>query len=566
MNLNLKYLFSFLSLFVLVQLRAQVQFEMSVSAKEIGRKDEVQVEYVISGAEKISGFQAPYFDKWTVMSGPSNSTEIYTVNGKKSSTWKYIYILSPMSTGRLNLPGSSVSADGKNVSCKGITVTVKRQDHVDGAGPAPSYAPPQVDLSPGEGAYTEDFKEYELRPGEDAIKKIRNNLFIKAIPGKARCYVGEPVLVTYKLYTRLKSTSRVMKQPAFTGCSVTEMTTADMRAVVETVNGKKYNTYIFRRVQLFPLQAGRVTATPATVDNTVTFIPGGSDPRKMYYGIEGGEDYDLSLSTEPFSIEVLPLPGNQTATVGNFEVFTRLKKDTIAANETNALIVTIAGSGNFKSITEPEIHWPENLYHFDAAETDELDKLSFPITGRKTYEIPFEVSKAGKINFAPVSLSYFDPSKAGFKTVQSRPLQLVVTPANKAVLHEPVPATEAGGARISYLLYALVLIFLSGAVLLWKRSGKKPVPVVATSAIEMPKEKPAPHYNVKDKLDELIFLQDDMAFYSKARELAKDLIGVGKGDHDLLLQVLQDCNTVLYTPIPSTSRKEILEKLKNAIG
>lgn len=565
MQLNLKYFFSFFLLIVSFQLEAQVQFEMSVSAKEIGKRDELQVEYVISGADKISNFQFPYFEKWTIMSGPSNSTEIYNVNGKRSSTYKYIYVVSPTTTGKLNVPGASITADGKNYSCKALVVTVKKNDHVDGAGPAPSYAPPQVDLSIDEGDVTEDFKEYDLRPGEDPVKKIRSNLFVKAIASKRKCYVGEPVMVTYKLYTRLKSNSRVVKQPSFTGCSVSEMTTNDMRAVVETVNGKKYNTYVFRRVQLFPLQPGRMTATMASVDNTVTFTTGGgSDLRKLYYGLNAGEDYNLVLSTEPVSIEVMPLPGNKNASVGHFEVFTRLKKDTIAANETNSLLVSIVGRGNFKSVTQPEIEWPDSIYHFDVTESEEIDKLSFPLTGRRTYEIPFEVNKAGKISFAPVSFSYFDPSKGTYKTAQSSPLQLTVTPALKTGIQRSALTTSEEGMKISYLLFLLPVVFLIGAIIIWKKPKKKVQPVVEFKATE---KAPAPvvKFNVKDKMDELIFIQDDTAFYSKARELAKDLIGIGKGDQDLLLQVLQDCNTVLYTPIPSTSRKEILEKLQRAI-
>jgi hypothetical protein len=281
--------------------------------------------------------------------------------------------------------------------------------------------------------------------------------------------------------------------------------------------------------------------------------------------MDAGKDYDLLLSTEPFSIEVKPLPGNASSTVGNFEVFTRLKKDTIAANETNALIVTVIGSGNFKSVAEPVIPWPDNIYHFDAKETDEIDKLSFPLTGRKTYEIPFEVNAAGKIDFAPVTFSYFDASKAVFKTAKSNPLQLMVMPAVKANIQQSVLISTDGGMKINYLLYLLGGVFVIGAIFIWRRPKKKVQPVISVVAEEQAVE-PAVHYSIKDKLDELIFIQDDTAFYTKARELAKDMIAVDKGDQELLLQVLQDCNTVLYTPIPSTSRKEILEKLQRAFS
>ncbi len=565
MKLSLKYFVCPALMLLSFASGAQVQFEISVNAREIGKRDELQVEYVISGSDRVSNFKLPYFKKWTVMSGPSTSTEVYTVNGTRTSTHKYIYLLSPTGAGKLELPATSVDADGKTIHCKGIFISVKAQDHVDGAGTSPavqSYS----DLTEAEDdPVEEDFKEYILKPGEDAVKKIKANLFIRAIPSKTKCYVGEPVLVTYKLYTRLRSNSRVVKQPTFTGCSVSEMTTNDVRSATEVVNGKKYTTHLFRKVQLFPLQAGRIMVTQASVDNTVTFISNSTDVRKLYYGIETGQEYDLTLSTEPFFIEVLPLPGKEkAAAVGSFEIFTRLKKDTIAANEPNALIVTIVGRGNFKSVREPEIQWPGNLYPFDATETDEVDRLSFPLTGRKIYEIPFEANATGNVDLAPVSFSYFDPSKGAYRTVQSRPLHLTVTPAIKANLQQSLVRDEVGGFDIRYLFYLLPAIFFMGAILILVKTKKKPVPVAAPREITEPNA-PAP-FRLEGKIDELVLIQDDTEFYNRAGDLARSLIQAEQGNHELLVEVLQDCNTILYTPIAQTGKKEVLQKLQQAIA
>lgn len=564
MKLNRKYFLFIVLLFAALQSTAQVQFEMVVSAKEIGKRDEVQVEYVISGANKISDFKLPYFEKWTVMSGPSSTTEIYSIDGARSTRYKYIYVVSPVTSGKLVLPGTTVMADGRTIKCKNVVVTVKRQDRVAGAS-ASAYSQPQAEVVIDDERGTEDFKEYELKPGEDPMQKIRNNLFIRAIPSKNKCFVGEPVMVTYKLYTRLRSNSRVTKQPSFTGCSVSEMTTSDMKAVVETLNGKKYKTYIFRRVQLFPLQAGRITGGTASVDHTVEFAIRNSDPRRSYYESDAVNRYELSMSTEPFIVDVMPLPGNsRAAAVGDFEIFTALKKDTIAANQTNSLIVTIAGRGNFISVGEPEIQWPDKLYHFDPIENNEIDKLSFPMAGRKVFEIPFEASSTGSIDISPVAFSYFDPSKGVYKTVKSQPLHLTVTPAIKANLRQSIIGNEEGSS-IRYLVYLLPVVFLLGALIIWKMPRKNNRDVV--NIAPQPAEPAMPvNYDLDAKMDALVLIQDDVEFYSAARELAKDLIGMGRGDHDLLLSVLQDCNTVLYTPMATTSRKEILDQLRRAVG
>lgn len=563
MKLDLKYFFCIALLLAISHVQSQVQFSIAVDVKEIGSKDELQVDYVIAGTDKISGFKPPFFDKWKVVSGPDFSSVSFDVNGKKDQLSKYSYVLMPQTTGNIKLPGTSVEANKKKLSCSEVVINVKKQDHVDGVPPPGSSLMFQGGLTMHDDKTEDEFtNEYVLKPGEDPVKKIRNNLFIKAIPSKTKVYVGEPVLVTYKLYTRLKSHSRVVKQPSFEGCSVQEMTSEALPGK-EKLDGKTFRSYLFRQVQLIPLQAGKIGVGQASVDNTVTFLSGSSNLRDLYYDIETGDEHNITLSTDPFSIEVVPLPANITThTIGNFTISARLKKDTSAANEANALIITIEGNGNFKSVAEPEIKWPEGLYHFDATETEELDKQRFPIAGKKIFEIPFEASATGSIDIDPVTISFFDPAKGVGRTVNTNAVHLTVTPAVKANIQRTVVDVEHAGFSISFLYYIIPLAFIIGAVVIWRKPRKKPEAVVVPAVTS---EIPAVPTGMQDRYNDLLLVQGDAAFYNKARDLAKEWIQSGNGDQDLLLQVLEDCNTMLYTPLPTTSKKEVLDKLQRAI-
>src|SRR5215471_18577094 len=62
-----------------------------------------------------------------------------------------------------------------------------------------------------------------IHKDEDPHEFIRKNVFVKVWANKTKAFEGEPVLVTYKLYTPLNSEARVSKQPAFNTCSVTEL-------------------------------------------------------------------------------------------------------------------------------------------------------------------------------------------------------------------------------------------------------------------------------------------------------------------------------------------------------
>ncbi len=66
-------------------------------------------------------------------------------------------------------------------------------------------------------------QEYILKPGEKLSEKIKKNIFVRVEADKTSCYIGEPLVVTYKLYSRLKSESKVTKRPSLNGFSVYDM-------------------------------------------------------------------------------------------------------------------------------------------------------------------------------------------------------------------------------------------------------------------------------------------------------------------------------------------------------
>src|ERR1051326_2979614 len=107
-----------------------------------------------------------------------------------------------------------------------------------------------------------------LRANEDADEFIHKNIFVKVSASKTSAYIGEPILVTYKLFTSLNSQARVSKQPSFNGCSVLELS-ANNESHEATIKGKLFHVFIIRKIQVIPLQEGVLQMGPASVDNVV---------------------------------------------------------------------------------------------------------------------------------------------------------------------------------------------------------------------------------------------------------------------------------------------------------
>ena len=97
------------------------------------------------------------------------------------------------------IPGAVISNNGKQIKSNAVMIEIISKDNA------------QKKLNK-EVAVRQS--EYYLRPGEDVYQKIRQNLFIKVVVDKKSCFVGQPVLATFKLFSRLESKSDIVKWQA----------------------------------------------------------------------------------------------------------------------------------------------------------------------------------------------------------------------------------------------------------------------------------------------------------------------------------------------------------------
>jgi hypothetical protein len=117
------------------------------------------------------------------------------------------------------------------------------------------------------------YSDYILKDGDNIVEKINKNMHMRLEADKTTCYVGEPVTASYKLYTRLKSESKLTQNPSFNGFSVIDLQQPDITPTArQKLSGKEYNVYTLRKAQLYPLQAGNIALESAELENNVQFI------------------------------------------------------------------------------------------------------------------------------------------------------------------------------------------------------------------------------------------------------------------------------------------------------
>ncbi len=567
--------YCFLVLLLCFNISFSQSFTTRVSATIIGKMDVLQIEYVAENAS-LEEFVLPSFPHWTIVSGPNlSSSRMQNGNVVKMQTI-YSVMVQPEITGTITVPGASARINNKVQNSNSIQVVVKNTDHVLSAKPPTQPATPSI-LDQFPFADEVPANQY-LKKGEKAIDKIKNNILVRLEVDKKTSYVGEPILAVYKLCTRLRSKSKVVKQPSFTGCTVIELTGDDQDQHVEKINGTDYNVFTIRRVQLLPLEAGPLVLPATSVENKVTFYDASKiDYRDLYYNQPSlpAQEQLVTLQNKPATVMVKPLPpypavgsGEFSGAIGKYEVTASTGDEKLTTTSTNHLLFYIQGEGNLQNAKPPVIKWPKGIEAFEPTVEDDDDKADFPVKSHRLISIPFVTAEPGTYTIPAIDFTYFDAATEKYITRSTAPLVLHVSQGKKTFFNTIVK-NDAGSfqKRLYILLGAGLLAVIIGLV--W-RSGKTPPvsqPVTLPPAKEQPQIERRTAGEFLFNIRELQPGVDSSNFYKmlcknlqlyvehKFSRSVSDLPAIAESHplqaahlHHLKI-LLDDCNVGMYTPV-----------------
>ncbi|MCX6315849.1 MAG: BatD family protein [Bacteroidetes bacterium] len=461
---------------------AQTVFKTMVPKEPLVTGEAFQVQYILEDADRNALVVPPEFEHFEFVTGPNNySGTIARANGNKL-VMNTVYTLIPGKPGIYTIGGASALINGREIVSNAVQVRVISKE---------AARRRQIQ----ESGYNPD---YVLFPEEDAQEKIRKNLFVRVTVNKQTCFVGEPVLAEFKLYSRLQSKSDIVKNPGFYGFTMFDMVNLEDKVIVtEDVNGRQFNVHTIRKVQLYPLQAGSYTIDPMEVLNKVEFSKSAVRKRteqQIAEGMLGGDTDDevpagttiveSSISTEPVRITVKPLPektkpAGYSGAAGKFRINAAFEKNELSKNEEGVLEVIIRGKGNFIQLDAPEIPWPAGVEGFAPSVKDSLDKSKLPLEGSRTFRYTFICTSPGKYSIPAIRFSYFDTDSNTFHTVSSAPLTVTGTREEKKIKlreEQTVSIAAQSEKKARMAIVALVLIVL--LVLLFYSFRKKEKPAV----------------------------------------------------------------------------------------
>jgi BatD DUF11 like domain len=395
-------------------------FTASASSDKVGINDRFQVSFTFSGTDinGLSNYTAPAFRNFLVLSGPNQSTNMEIINGAVSSSRTFSYYLQAKSIGKFNIEAASINLGGKTYRTKAISIEVVKG----------STSPNNNSSNAQEPVITQ--------------KDIGDNLYVRATADKQKVYLGEPVIVTYKLYTRLNIASQmsVNKLPQYNGFWAEELSTPNnITFTTELVHGKQYRVGLLKEVCLFPSQTGELSVTPFELNVPVQiknrkssgniFDDFFNDP---FFDMGRTVNYDAKSNTLKVKVVVLPdknVPPSFNGAVGSFKLNSNIDKITVKASE--PLKLDISGTGNIKLIDAPEIKLPTGFDKYEPKVSEQINRSGM-ISGTKKIEYLVIPRMAGKREIPPIKFSYFDLNKNSYVTLETKPYELNVEKGNES--------------------------------------------------------------------------------------------------------------------------------------
>ncbi|MEO1623863.1 MAG: BatD family protein [Bacteroidota bacterium] len=401
-----------------------IKFYASSDAKQIVLGGYFQVQFTLENGEG-SQFAPPSFKDFSVLSGPSQSSSITSVNGRWSRTVGFSYNLQPSRIGTFTIGAASIVVKGKTYRTKPLRIQVVKGKN--------SNATTQADLE----------------------AQLEEQVFVQAVPVKTEAVIGEQILLDYKLYTtRDIDTYNVSAESDYPGFFVQEIRrSSNGRVIKEVIDGVQYSTTVVRRVSLFPQQAGRLKIDPIAVQASIIVEDGSRRRRGFFYRPKVNR---VVLRSEPININVKKLPPNApptfTGAVGKYYLSVNTNKAALSTDDAITLTMSVTGNGDIKRIQAPPLLLSDS---FEVYEPRVIEENSFEsreaITGKKTFEYIILPKEPGRYVLNPV-FTYYDSDSLRYIDLQNRSFQIAVSRGRRSdSAPPPVVDDKAGQEDIRFI-------------------------------------------------------------------------------------------------------------------
>lgn len=370
--------------------QSEVNFEVSLSKDKLGINERLRVEFKMN--KDGDNFNPPGFNNFKVVMGPSQSISSSWINGKRSFSKSYTYILKPIKQGAFTIEQATIEIDGEIYKTipKRITVT------------------PAVD-NPNAPKTANDIAD--------------ENLHLVAEVSKANPFLNEAVTVVYKLYISPSvsvTNFRPIDNPKYNNFWSQDIPVTKYNTKDGTYQGKPYRSVVLKRVVLYPQKTGKLDIEPLSLEIYVS-VP---TNRRDFFGGRIYRDANKTVSAGRRTLTVRSLPetgkpANFGGAVGEFDFSVTTSKKALNASESLQAVVEVSGKGNLKLFQLPEPDLPSALEVYEPEFNENVRTTLSGMQGKVSNNYTVVPSFRGKYPIPSIPFSFFNPKTEKYVTINS---------------------------------------------------------------------------------------------------------------------------------------------------
>lgn len=373
----MKYILSLIILVTSLFSYSQVEFKASVNYNKVA----VNEVFTFELSSNVNGqIYQPNFNGLQIVGGPhqSNSSSVVIVNGQRQAVRniKFTWQLRANKKGKFTIPSTLMEYNDAKHKTKAITISVS-----------------------------------DASASQQKIKAT-SDFFIRTSTSKKTVYLGEPFVVTLKMYSRqsargieelrLGESSGIIKKDLYPN-----KTNYDTRT--ENINGVNYYTIVLKQELCYAQTTGSIKIEPYYISALF---------QRGFF-----QQYRQEGNSNSLKITVKEMPGKKpkdfNGLVGNFKLSKSISKTNIKVNEAIDIKINISGNGNLNLFDDPSLDLPNDFDQFDPEIKRNIKTSSNGTSGNISFNFVIVPTFYGDFEIPAYSFSYFDLDEKKYKTLST---------------------------------------------------------------------------------------------------------------------------------------------------
>ena len=343
--------------------------------------------FIVESNERVQLNNLTFRD-FIIRQGPftSSSSQTTIINGKFESKKEYksTFVLSPKKDGELIIESIKVKYEAKDYTTDRIIINVS--------------------------------KGKKTIPKTNSTNNINSKLFAKISTTKTTPYLGENILISYKIYQsiyhvrNLEITDYDLPMTNDFWTELIDPKNKQWKEEQETINGIKYSVFTLKKEIISPQKSGKIIIPAFEVTTMVN--------RDFF---NRGIQKNLKSNTIVLNVKKLPKnpPASFSGQVGkSYKFKVSFSKTEMSVDDALDIGIEISGNGNLNQLSFPKIDYPQDLEKYPEEIKSKINIKTSGISGKKQMTQLLIPRFHGEYEIPKIEFSYFDVNSKQYITLQ----------------------------------------------------------------------------------------------------------------------------------------------------